>query len=445
MSFLNTNWEHLLRQTNLTENDLEPILLKNWILSFSAGADSTLCLYLLQALQKAKPVSNRKLILYWLDHSDQTKADQDKRIRIIQDHIANINAPLSSPLDISFLAYSRDMAKIAKRQKGNFEFTSSFMRTKHLKKIFRKNPGSVVLTGHNLSDWYETFIMRINRGSSLEHLLPFFFFEENGQIPCFRPLALTARKEVREICQTHDLSYWDDPHNADESNLRAKIRHQLPPQNPAGLRLSAVNLWEKKKELQKTEKDLLLKLDKFIFTVSEGREYRIDWNHYEALNDSDRLLVRHFFFKKLGLWPLSHTLNDRSKTIPFYYKNFSVEKENWKGSLFLVFRRGQSHIKTEQSLEAFEKKNLPLAVSEPVSGQNHLVLTANLVLKKHFIQMPYGRKMVKKILSESKLSARQKKNLPLFVKPQSNEVIFIPLSVYGLRDIAGTKINQDNQ
>jgi tRNA(Ile)-lysidine synthase len=82
-----------------------------------------------------------------------------------------------------------------------------------------------VLLGHTLDDQAETVLLGLARGSGARSL---------AGMPavrgCYRrPLLGLSRDTVRAAATATGQPLWDDPHNADPSFARARVRHDLLP------------------------------------------------------------------------------------------------------------------------------------------------------------------------------------------------------------------------
>ena len=135
-----------------------------------------------------------------------------------------INLLKSEPkLNLELRIYSRDIERAAKNLKQTFEYTGAKYRNYFLRAIAREFPAITIWKGHNLTDWFETVIMRLNRGSS--KITPILPIEEiYPKQVVVTPLAFLVRNSVREICREHSLPWWDDPENLSENITRNKIR-----------------------------------------------------------------------------------------------------------------------------------------------------------------------------------------------------------------------------
>lgn len=81
-------------------------------------------------------------------------------------------------------------------------------------------PG-VVVTGHQLDDVAETWLMTSLRGRPT--LIP----RRRGNV--LRPFLETPRTNMLTWCQTNSVPYWNDPSNTDTRFGRNAIRHNLLP------------------------------------------------------------------------------------------------------------------------------------------------------------------------------------------------------------------------
>ncbi|MCW2754845.1 MAG: tRNA lysidine(34) synthetase TilS [Marmoricola sp.] len=93
----------------------------------------------------------------------------------------------------------------------------------------------VVLLGHTLDDQAETVLLGLARGSggrSLQGMRP--SFEQDG-VRFARPLLAITRAETESACRADDISWWEDPHNADPGFLRSRVRHVVMPMLEAEL------------------------------------------------------------------------------------------------------------------------------------------------------------------------------------------------------------------
>ncbi len=88
-----------------------------------------------------------------------------------------------------------------------------------------------VLLAHTRDDQAETVLLGLARGSgarSLAGMRPV-----SGRLR--RPLLSLTRADTRAACAALGLTWWDDPHNADDVHARSRVRHTLLPALEHGL------------------------------------------------------------------------------------------------------------------------------------------------------------------------------------------------------------------
>ena len=86
-----------------------------------------------------------------------------------------------------------------------------------------------VLLGHTLDDQAETVLLGLSRGSGTRSLagMPPVRVEEG--VTYLRPFLGLRRTDMLDICDAETLTPWIDPTNADETLMRARIRHSVLP------------------------------------------------------------------------------------------------------------------------------------------------------------------------------------------------------------------------
>lgn len=85
--------------------------------------------------------------------------------------------------------------------------------------------GDEVLLAHTRDDQAETVLLGLVRGSGLRSLAG--IAPRRG--PYVRPLLDLTRTTLRECCRENDLTWWEDPFNADDRYARVRVRHRVLP------------------------------------------------------------------------------------------------------------------------------------------------------------------------------------------------------------------------
>jgi len=190
--------------------------------------------------------------------------------------------------------------------------------------------------------------------------------------------------------------------------------------------------------------------------ILKDREYHFPYILYNNMNNTLKLNLLEFLLKQVFLHPLSGILRFRLKNLPFYYKNFAIEFENWNKNIYLVIRRGNHRLTNrlqnkiiknklnlpEQNLSCLKKN--PQKFGEIKFGEIKFgeisefrnIILGDAITKSYFVQKKYGRKSVKKIFSELKLSKRQRKFLKLSYSDENHKgIICIYTDVFGRKNI----------
>lgn len=116
---------------------------------------------------------------------------------------------------------------------GGLENAARTARHRALESLREERGALALLLGHTLDDQAEQVLMGLARGGGPRALAGI----PRTRGPLLRPFLGSGRDEstalrradTEEICRLHDLEWWDDPMNADESLLRARVRHRALP------------------------------------------------------------------------------------------------------------------------------------------------------------------------------------------------------------------------
>ena len=84
---------------------------------------------------------------------------------------------------------------------------------------------ALVFLGHTRDDQSESVLLGLARGSGARSLSAMAM--HNGKY--VRPLLAITREETLGACAEAQLDPWDDPHNADKTFTRVRVRHEVIP------------------------------------------------------------------------------------------------------------------------------------------------------------------------------------------------------------------------
>ncbi|MBV6492232.1 MAG: tRNA(Ile)-lysidine synthase [Turneriella sp.] len=341
---------------------------KVFIVAFSGGADSVLAAHLIHK-------TNRPFKLWYLHHYP-TPIEQSRAVVF--------SAARARYGENIFIEEKADVSRIARRLRTSWEHAASLVRKRRLLQL-QKKLGAQVVTGHNLSDYYETLLLRRERGIPHSALPSLSLIDDATQF--MRPLYRMTRYGVRKKAAQWNLNFFDDPENYNLQFARNRIRMQVT---------------AKVRHLFPQNADKL----SYAFEVVEPlRELRMKFNDFSAVTDTQKARIVFRAYQKLGI-VRTFTKNDfvRATRLPFLHPPFFAHEETYKEKKYIVFRRGLG--------------NIPFQVDLP--SQNFR--RADTITRGVKILRPYGHKSVTKILSERKLSLREKRLTRVYLENTSSQV-----------------------
>lgn len=116
-----------------------------------------------------------------------------------------------------------------KIKNGNFQEVSRNARYKNLEFIAEQYHTPYIVTAHHLDDLAETIMMKLIRGSNL---LGYAAMQEVTHIDKFiylKPLLNYSKEEISLYQQTHQIKFYEDHTNLEDTYSRNRVRHHLIP------------------------------------------------------------------------------------------------------------------------------------------------------------------------------------------------------------------------
>lgn len=140
--------------------------------------------------------------------------------------------------------------------RGGPEAAAREARYAALDGVAEKCGAVAVLLGHTLDDQAETVLLGLARGSGLRSIAGMASaVRENGRYR--RPLLGLSRATTRAACADAGLPVWDDPHNADLSFARVRVRTQVMPVLEAALGPGVAEALARTAQLARDDADAL--------------------------------------------------------------------------------------------------------------------------------------------------------------------------------------------
>ena len=302
---------------------------------------------------------------------------------------------------------------------NNFQEKARYFRYQFLESI-RSNFGyNSIATAHHMNDNLESLLFNLSRSKGPFGLAG-IALKRNEII---RPLLNFTVEEIIEYCSNYQISFREDSSNIDPKYQRNYIRHQLTP---------ALKNWDKN----------------FVHSVNNSMRYISEQNN--------------FVLEEIKTWSTNNILREANKLhIPLKPLKEHHSTELLLSSILFTFgfNRNQTidlleskqvgkYIESKQSIcirqfdsliirkSGFEPKScyqladLTFSISPPVDSKDYACIPNHLEKQKiiirnwlpgDFMRFSYGRKKLKKIFNEKKISTFDKREYQVIA---SNSEIF---------------------
>lgn len=179
-----------------------------YILAVSGGADS---MALLDIFAAAASQRGYDLVVAHYDHGLRPSSVADREL------VERAAASYRLPVFVEAGQLGRASEAAARAARYRF-----------LDRVRLEQKATAIITAHHQDDLVETSLLNLARGTGRHGLAPM----SNPAV--LRPLLAVTRTELRQYAIRRQLSWHEDPTNADLSNPRNFLRHQLlPVANPA--------------------------------------------------------------------------------------------------------------------------------------------------------------------------------------------------------------------
>lgn len=408
------------------------------LLAVSGGKDS---MTMLDLFNYFKYELKLNLVVCHFNHSLRDDADRDEKFVKTQ----------CEKYGLKFYSKKEDVLLYSNENKLSTEEGARFLRYKFFDEVKRIENLEYIATAHNKNDLAETVIMRIFRGTGINGLIG--IQSERGDL--IRPILNFSRDEIEKYIEENNIPFVEDKTNFEELYLRNKIRLNLFPilkneYNPRILdaisRLSNIAfdystisreyiaskeglLWEfnKEKILVYIEK---LKLQSRSFRNIMYREFfefiskDPDGINYKIIEEIDNLI-----FSKTGKY-----IEIKNVVFKIEYDKLLIYDKNIFENLemkfcfenldFSLYSTKFFDIIIEQS--SFEKfKNLKQNKDLLFINKKYLdFLKIRNKENGDFLELEFGKKKLKDIFIDEKVSKDIRKNIPIF--EIENNIVWVP-------------------
>jgi tRNA(Ile)-lysidine synthase len=187
------------------------------LIALSGGRDSVALLDAACRLRRNRAPGFAELIAIHVHHGLLAEADQ--WARFCEQTCARMEVALQ---------VRRVQVVVGKR---GIEEAARVARYAALAQTAREHDAAAVITAHHLDDRIETFLMQWMRGAGLDGLTGFTAARplHEGGTALLRPWLGASRADIEHYVALRELSYVEDPSNADPKVLRSALRAKVLP------------------------------------------------------------------------------------------------------------------------------------------------------------------------------------------------------------------------
>lgn len=174
----------------------------------SGGPDSLCLLLLFRLYWPEKPC-----ILLHYNHRIRAESDaEEQQIRALA---RQLNIPCA-------IGHRPDAVGTSEEELRRARYT-------FFQKILRLHRSKILLLGHHQDDLFETVLMRLLRGSSLQGLIAPRAIQDEKFYVKIRPLLPFSKRTIQEACSACQIGYFVDKTNAEDGCRRNRFRHHVLP------------------------------------------------------------------------------------------------------------------------------------------------------------------------------------------------------------------------
>ena len=261
---------------------------------------------------------------------------------MLVDHNIRANSSQEAKKVKNILKNKKIILKIFQNKKkiiNNVQAEARKVRYEILLNYCKKNKIKILLTGHNLEDQVETFLMRLSRGSGLRGLSAMKPLSKiDNKVKLFRPLLDVKKQFLTKISKNIFGTYFKDPSNKNVKYLRTKVRNLKKPLEKSGIKYEKIFKSIQNLSLSKMTLDGYLSkvFNSLIKKTNKG--VSINFEKYLDLNKEIKISLINKSIKRLK----KNYYDSRSKKVENLIKN--IERADFKQSTLggcIFFRNGK--------------------------------------------------------------------------------------------------------
>lgn len=243
---------------------------KKYLVAFSGGPDSVYLLFRLACFYKEE--LPRHVALVYINYHDSPYVKEEERIVFYYQRKYRLTL---FKKDVTFWKYRRI----------NFEEWARNYRYYYFSKLIQKERYDALLTGHQLTDHVETYLLQQKRNN-----LPLFYglrrINTLKGMTVLRPLLDISKRRILEILQNRHFPYYDDITNTNLEKQRNHVRSELKEESLLPL---AKVIHKKNQELHK------------LYDFFSRHPYGMPFSLYDTLNEEEKKRYCFFLLDQLSI------------------------------------------------------------------------------------------------------------------------------------------------
>ncbi|ADV04701.1 tRNA(Ile)-lysidine synthetase [Staphylococcus pseudintermedius HKU10-03] len=258
---------------------------QNWkatdhiVVAVSTGIDS---MVLLHQLLYDETLTYRQLTCLHVHHGLREASEQEATF--IQHYCEQHDIPFyMKRLDLSdVVAEGRSIQNDARE-----------MRYQWFDTMMHQLDADGLLTAHHEDDQVETIFYRLFTGKSTRSSLGMSTIEARNGYRLYRPLLNTSKHVIRAYQQQHDVPYFEDTSNANNTYVRNDIRNRILPQIDENAQLKSQQLLKLKAWYDEAFMLMQHEVDNFIerFVTTNAHSFTVSRYAFNALTYHVKILT----------------------------------------------------------------------------------------------------------------------------------------------------------
>ena len=395
------------------------------VVALSGGVDSMVLLHLI------KENLNKKIIIAHINHKVRKESDiEEAYLREFSKHEGFIFECLH----------------IEETIEANFEARARDIRKEFYEELCHKYGSSYIFTGHHLDDLAETILMTLTRSSRLSAYGGFSKISGH-KYTYVKPLIETPKEYIYAYAKEHNIKYFEDATNKENTYQRNRFRHNILPllkkENPRVLE-AFLNF---SKEIKGASNFINKYVDNILYKALEGNDLNLDNLKEEDTYIIEKVLEAYLDkvcqlanFNKMHIQLLLNLIMKEGSSYVML-PGIIIYKEN----NYLTLDIKTSNTYNKEISGNFTINEFSLTINEYGDNNNfiklsyhdiHPPLYIRNIQKEDYIKLKNGKQKVLKALKDSKISKFERDTYPVIVDSY-NEVLLIPgikKSIYDVKD-----------